>query len=174
MIKAAVARMGRTLYVFMFSSLGSVLLHEAWLDILTISQEERASPPSPCRGACSRAVARPSRQRLDGDGDPICPSRGNRAPNHRHCLLQAAGPCARSVDSGWADVAVRAQRGGMGEELPADAIASCATPRHRPFSYPTQLPDHATQLPCGGHRRGSGRHGLFERVGAPDLREATI
>ena len=27
------------------------------------------------------------------------------------CLLQAAGPCARSVHSGWADVAVRAQRG---------------------------------------------------------------
>ena len=27
------------------------------------------------------------------------------------CLLQAAGPCARSVDSGWAGVAVRAQRG---------------------------------------------------------------
>src|SRR5450759_1743943 len=54
MIKATVARIGRTLYVFMFSSLGSVLLREAWLDILTISQEGRASPPSTCRDACSR------------------------------------------------------------------------------------------------------------------------
>src|SRR5450759_915455 len=75
MIKATVARIGRTLYVFMFSSLGSVLLREAWLDILTISQEGKSFTSfSMPRRLIAHIVARAARQRLEADGDPICPS----------------------------------------------------------------------------------------------------